>query len=387
MYVVKLDRSWLWTPRLCHRGFLRDQDDIESLKRAGVRELVIDTLRGRDVPAEPPLLPLATEEPAMEADTGPACGWAELADEAAVRGEAIEAVERLFDGVVTGVPLDRPGLQRLVTGLMERLLSNEHRLLTLTFLEQMRRTNSSLHAHAVDTCVLALVVGRACGLRGEDLTDLGQGAILHDVGHLTLPPPLHSKDAPYTPEEQAVIEQHPSRGVELMGTISDLPPAWIRIIMEHHERVDGTGYPAGLRGAHISLLSQIVGAVDRYDAMAAGRDGSARTRPDDVLRLLYRDALAGRYHHDAVSHLIRTVGVYPVGSLVELLSGERGIVVAVRPEQRLSPVVKIITDPNGARLPTAYTRDLAAPNAAGRRRMIRQVLNPRAHNVDIASYL
>jgi hypothetical protein len=85
--------------------------------------------------------------------------------------------------------------------------------------------------------------------------------------------------------------------------------------------------------------------------------------------------------------LIRTVGVYPVGSLVELLSGERGIVVAVRPEQRLTPVVKIITDANGARLPTAYTRDLAAPNAAGRRRMIRQVLNPRAHNVDIASYL
>src|SRR5215216_5430736 len=236
MYVVKLDRSWLWTPWLCHRGLIRDRDDIHALRRAGVREMVIDVARGRDAAPEPECHLPAPHTPAEPANTAQVIDAPELADVATLREDAIAAVERLFDGILTGVLLDRPGLQRLVIGLMERLMEDDHRLLTLTFLEQMRRTNRSLHAHAVDTCVLAIVVGRACALSREDLMELGQGAILHDVGHLCLPPALQSKDWPYTPAEQLHVDQHPSVALALLTATTELSPACTRIIMEHHER-------------------------------------------------------------------------------------------------------------------------------------------------------
>jgi hypothetical protein len=120
-----------------------------------------------------------------------------------------------------------------------------------------------------------------------------------------------------------------------------------RIVLEHHERLDGSGYPAGLKGLAISPLSEIVGIVDMYDAMLSGREGRPSLPPAQAIKELYKHGLKGHCDRGWIERTIRCLGIYPVGSLVELSTGERGVVLAVNPVDALRPIVKVIWDAAG----------------------------------------
>ena len=309
----------------------------------------------------------------------------ELAMASAVLAEAAAAIERVFDGIKTGSALDCPALRSTLPSLVERLLDHHASMTTVILLNQMRRVDGELFEHAVNACVLALVMGKEQGLDATALEHLGLGAILHDVGQIRLPHNLRRKSGAYTVQEEKLTRLHPELGAMIVSRVQPHDEVCRRIVIEHHELLDGSGYPNRLAGTEISPLSQIVGLVDRYEALTSGRGGRPAMFPVEAVRELYQLGLSHRYDQELVERMIHCLGVYPVGSLVELNTGERGVVIAQNRTERLKPTIKLIWESSGQPYPMPWIVDLAARSADGPQRSIQCVLDPAVEQVNMAA--
>jgi HD-GYP domain-containing protein (c-di-GMP phosphodiesterase class II) len=380
MYVVKLDRPWPWHSTLAERHRITNHEDIDLLKDHGVRFVTIDPTLGKDVVASKQTPP----------PTSPPIGAAldslavELGKARAVRSEAMTTVQSIFEGVKTGAPISIESVKQTVQTLIDSVLRHHDTLLCLSHLRQF---DTDVFAHAIDVCVFALVIGKHQGFSSLQLKRLGCGALLHDVGKMRLPRNLLHKSGVYTEQERYLMQQHPRLGLTVLMHADGIHNDSLRIVAEHHERIDGSGYPAGLRGDRIHPLSEIVGIADVYDAMLSSRYGRPPFLPAQAIKELYQAGLKGEFDPRWVERIVRCLGIYPVGSLVELNTGERGIVTAVNPADALRPTVKIIWDATRQPYPAPCLVSLAAPTAPEPQRTIVCTLDPDQENVDMHHYL
>jgi putative nucleotidyltransferase with HDIG domain len=301
-----------------------------------------------------------------------------------VQTEAMTAVESIFEGVKTGTPIDSAAVKQTVYTLLNNTLRSHDPLIALI---HMRQYDANLFAHAVNVCVFALIVGRSQGFGKLQLESLGVGALLHDIGKLRLPRNLLRKQGIYTAQERRLIQQHPQLGIAILSQSHDIHEESRRIVLEHHERYNGSGYPAGLKELEISPLSEIVAIADMYDAMLSSREGRPPLPPAQAIKELYKYGLQGQCDRRWVERVIRCLGIYPVGSLVELNTGERGVVVQVHPADALRPAVKIIWDPAQQPYPRPLLVDLAASHTEGPERIILRALDPTKENLQVTTYL
>jgi len=392
MYVVGLDRSWIETPFLFHRKRIKSSADIELLKKHGIREVVIDTARGADVDVAQngqagansrasvePLIEIRQAQP-NEIPFRILIEEFEIARK--VHDEALAASQAIFDGAGRGAPIPSAVAQKVVSDLTSCILRSPDASLLLT---HMRRFQNDLFTHAVNVCVLSLVVSAAEGLESENGA-LGFGALLHDIGQTRLPRNLIRKSEPYTDSERRLLEQHPRLGYKILERSESIPDLAARILIEHHERVNGAGYPGKLEGEAISPFSQIVAITDAYDAMLIGRNHPA-LQPIEILREIYLDAQKGLFDRVWVEKVIRALGVYPIGSLVELNTGEKGIVIAANRADSLRPTLRIIAWPSGHTDCTDGVVNLADPGTEAVERRIVRVLDPGKERIDIIEQL
>ena len=208
------------------------------------------------------------------------------------------------------------------------------------------------------------------------------GAMLHDVGISRLPRNLLRKSGAYTEQERRLMERHPILGATILRQSENIPELAQRIAIEHHERIDGSGYPYGIHGAEISLSSQLVAITDLYDNMLTGRNRPP-LQPIEVLRQLYLQSNAGALDRGLVEKVIHCLGVYPVGSLVELNTGERGIVIATNRADSLKPMLRIVSAVDGAAEPDGSIVDLAAAQSDAAERRIFRALDPAKEHFDL----
>lgn len=363
MFVVGVDRSWLDTPFLRHRFLIKSQEEIARLRESGISEVTIDPSLGIDTEGTAPTSsPESPARPHVEPGQTSPPGVTAQGLEAArlIRDQAQQALQRFFEGVKTGAPLNLSEVGAAVEGLINQLVRDRTAIILLTQLSQAGRTDRDPCAHALDVSVLSLAVGQIHRLPLPALTPLGMGALLHDVGELHIPPELFAKTDPFTAEDRTIIETHPLAGVAILNDVADLPETVRRIVAEHHERLDGSGYPMHLRNPDIAVPSQVVGLIERYDAMVSPRGARAPLPIRQAVALLYQYERRNHFDRTLIDRLIQLVGVYPLGTAVELNTGERGIVIAVNPEARLKPTVKVLTDPTGQRYPTPWIIDLSA---------------------------
>lgn len=398
VYVVALDQSWFQTPFLFHRKLIKDVEEINLLKKNGIREVVIDIARGIDVDPESAESAAAIETaPGEKEKPSPATAKKrpsslpeptlrtvvkELEVGQTIHEEALSIARTIFDGAGSGAPIDSPIARQLVTNLLSSVTRCPEANLLLT---QMRRFQNELFSHSVNVCVLSLVVGTFEGLENEIAT-LGLGALLHDVGLTRLPRNLTRKISEFTETERRIMEQHPGLGVVMLQQSGSIPEAARRIVLEHHERLNGSGYPCGLQRAEIAYLSQIVAVTDTYDSMLTGRNQLAAP-PIEVLRQLYLQGGAGAFDRDLVERVIHCLGVYPIGSLVELGTGERGIVIAPNRADTLKPTLRIVSSADGLAAPNGPIVNLAERDSAGDARRIIRALDPAKEGVDVMAHL
>lgn len=206
----------------------------------------------------------------------------------------------------------------------------------LTNLVNLGSGKYSAYHHNVNVTVLSLMLGSAAGLKGEVLRQLAMGALLHDVGKIELPSQVLSKSSKLTPSENTLLRQHPSLGRKLVGRIRDLPSMALAIIEYHHETMDGSGYPHGIGGDRIPKQVRIVSIANVYDNLCNAQNPADSITPKVALALMYMK-LKNQLDGPLVELFIRTLGIYPPGSIVKLNDDSIGLVVAADSGAMLQP--------------------------------------------------
>jgi len=228
------------------------------------------------------------------------------------------------------------------------------------------QTGSDRASHALNVGVISLLLGRLCGLSEPDLSDLGVGALSHDIGKLDLPPRLHRPDDTYSASELAAYREHVALGVAL-GKRMGLAPGALLVIGQHHEYSDGTGFPQGVDGNRMSVASRVVALVNRYDNLCHPAPAVRAMTPHEALSFLFAQGQK-RFDPAMLSSFVRMMGVYPPGSIVQLTDDRYAIVESVNAARPLKPKV-MVHDPQVPREATLLI-DLAHDAILGIRRSL-----------------
>ncbi len=302
------------------------------------------------------LLEPSGEAPEQKAETieptAPFVG--EVVAARSLRHAAMDQVARLNEQVQSGEPIDVGAARNTVGAILESLQRNERAFASLL---RLRSLDTYTFTHSLNTSVLAIMLARRSGFV-EEMEEIGVGGLLHDIGKARLPAELLRKEGSLTPTEWDLMHQHPSLGVDIATRAKGLPGRSLQAISQHHERLDGSGYPAHLSGINISPAGRIVAIADVYDAMTSDRPYRHAIQPPDVMRELSREA-GELLDRRLVSAFISAVGLFPIGSLVRLDSGELAVVAKINPQAVRKPVVLVIGDINEIRTDKPRPLDLA----------------------------
>ncbi len=241
----------------------------------------------------------------------------------------------------------------VVNKIVEDLLTNDSILMNL---DRLRNVDDYTFEHSVNVCVLALVLGIKLGYNKEDLVELGIGAILHDIGKMLIPNEILNKPGPLTHEEYEIVKNHTTYGYDVLKKNSNISLVAAEVALCHHERPDGNGYPKGVKSNKIHTYSKIVAISDVYDALTSNRVYKNKIEP--VKALEYIVSMSGtQFDSDLVYKFIECVGIYPLGSLVELNTKEVGIVIGINKKYPEKPVIRVLVDSFGNKISDHFEVD------------------------------
>jgi HD-GYP domain-containing protein (c-di-GMP phosphodiesterase class II) len=356
IYVSRLDRPWTDTPFL-FQGFVVDNDeDLQTLQRL-CKVVYVEVTREEEaalrararrippaMPAAPDLLAALSKDAAAFLDRVPSKDSVPFKNELSVAEatykEARRAVGEVFDHLRKGGGLDMPQLETVVGPMVDSVFRNRD---ALGWLSRMKSKDDYLYGHSLAVSVWALAFGRHLGLDKDTLKTIGTGAMLLDIGKTRLPTELLRKAGAPNPHEWQLIRAHVEQGIALLKTSPGVDMQVLSMVATHHERMDGSGYPQALKGDAIPLVGRIAGIVDTYDAMISERSYAKPKSTYDAVREL--KALGGSaFAPELVELFIQAVGVFPTGTLVELNTGEVGVVIAQNRFRRLRPEVMLVLD-------------------------------------------
>lgn len=379
MYVARLDRPWLESPFLFQGFAIESEAELEQL-RALCRYVYVE--EGGRQAAAPLRHAVTVPTPKAPAPAAPDTDAVRKALRKAVKARL--STRRYLNGVMQDVRLGRSvstaDARAVVGELVESVAANLSAALWLT---NLKRKDEYTSIHSLNVCVLS--VAFACHLRlpRERIETIGLGALLHDVGKMRTPQALLNKPGRLSSEEFEVLRRHPVDGFEIVSAAGGVPRQALEIIRHHHERLDGRGYPDGLRGEEIGRHVLITAIADIYDAVTSDRAYHRAISPHDGLKVLYRMADGG-LGKELVEEFIRCIGIYPVGSVVRLGSGVLAQVVSSRAEERLRPVVSLLRDAGGEPILPRRVVDLAAQPDSEMWR-VAEVVDTAAEEIDLTA--
>ncbi|MGH8495396.1 MAG: HD-GYP domain-containing protein [Gammaproteobacteria bacterium] len=401
MHVSGLDRPWLDTPFLFQGFTIRTPDEIAALKRY-CKFVYVDHFF-REAAGLSKARPSASiHMPAKEAANGKRSSFPELVDERRIeRPERSDSRRSLFgrlarivgrkqvsvssdihrdvvavkeelpkarevisraSSVMTdameeirrGGKLNTEVLESIVNPMVESLMRNRDAMAWLT---RIRRTDDYTYGHSVSCSVYAVAFGRHLGLPKEDLNVLGLGGLLLDVGKTQIPKALLAKTDKLSAEESALMRSHTALGERIVQRLQSIDERVVAMVRSHHERYDGSGYPDGLAGPDIPVFARIAGIVDFYDARISVRPYAAPVSSYDAMRQLHKFA-GTQFQPEMVDKFVHALGMFSNGCLVELSTGEVGIVIEQNRVRRLRPVVMLILNRDKKPLGELLTIDL-----------------------------
>lgn len=388
MYVSELDRSWLETPFLFQGFKITSQGDINELTRL-CKFVFVDEDRSdyeRPVAPSPKQIEVAATKLAEVKYEKPASKVIieeEIAQARKVKAVAEQQVTLMMSQARAGQALDYDQATVVVANIVESLIRNPDAMLLLG---SIKSHEQEAEAHAINTSILALTLGRFMKFSQKMVEELGLAALLHDVGEVKVPVEV-IRNGPKSPQENELMKNHTRHGVEILSNTPGIPESVIDVAHAHHEQVDGKGYPRGLAGNSLTIFTKIVSIVDAYDKLTRGREKKGISSTEALRYLyLYRDKL---FDAKLTEAFIKCLGIYPVGSLVELASGEVGIVVASQQGEQLYPRLMLVRGPDKRPYepPRMISLAMFAKTGEEKKYAIRQVLPPDAYGVDMRSYL
>lgn len=343
MYVVDLHKRWLDHSIWLQRFKVRDEEHIWKLKNEGIVEVSIDTTKGIDLPPSPIARINAVEQRFKSlAEIKAAMPVTVSLGEERRRAtrllrEATSTVTGLMLSARAGSHVDAAHLEPVISKMMESVTRNPDALVPLA---RLKREDTYASEHAVSTAALIIAFGRQQGLPEPEIEKLALGTMVKDIGHSAIDARLITKPGALSKDEFSIVQGHVEEGLAVLEATSRLSETSVAVVLEHHERYNGCGYPYRMAGDEISTAGRMAAIVDTYDAMTSARPYRAALSPSHALRQLY-DEGGTQYDPALVAAFVKTVGIYPVGTLVLLESGHLGVVEQMNPTNMLTPIVRV----------------------------------------------
>ncbi|SFP97014.1 HD-GYP domain, c-di-GMP phosphodiesterase class II (or its inactivated variant) [Nitrosomonas cryotolerans] len=393
MYVSELDRPWLETPYLIQGILIQSQDDIDELVRY-CTHVYVDTdksepfvISQHDVQTPPKTQGVEISRTSFhgtETYLDTCTAEEELSAATQAHDVAFSLIGEINVGIERNTKLDVRIAQDAVDALRESVIRNPDALLLLA---QLKTTGRILYDNAINASVRLLAFGRQLGLPREELSILGLGGLLMDIGKLRLPSEILTSNRFLNATERNLMKQHVAYGEAIITQSCDIPEAVFKIIVQHHERENGGGYPRGLYANQLHAYARMAAIVDCYEELIGARPGIPAAKPFQALKEL-KDNSRGGLNPALVEQFSHCIGVFPVGSLVELNTGEVAIVLTHARSQRFLPRVMIILDAKKQPCDMPLTLDLksAAPGAGGVPYAIASDLPQGAYGIDARQY-
>jgi len=365
MHIHDLNFGWTDHPYVRNDFLIEDEQSLAQVRSLGIRELYIDTDKGLDVASAPSRLEVeaALERELVEvADNSPDPHQpTTLEDEQEqarkVHREANQLIRELMEDVRLGRQIDVERTDPVISRMVGSIFRNRDALLGLT---RIRRMDRYTFEHSVNVAVLMTSFATTMKLSPELVHQIGVGALLHDIGKTLTPPEVLNKPGRLNAAEVEIIRGHVVDSRDILARAPGIPPVALAVAAEHHERIDGNGYPDGKIGDQISRYGRMAAIVDVYDAITSDRVYHKGMDPHRALRKLLEWS---SHHLDAglVQHFIRCVGIYPVGTLVRLKSQRLAVVVGTGRSGVRHPKVRLVLDIQRRRYLPPDELDLSDP--------------------------
>ena len=346
MYVHAFDSHWIDHPFFRSRFLIKDNETIQKLKDAGIDQVVIDTEKGKgcEAPASVDEIQATLEETyhgaggKREKATKQVGAADELKNARVIFQEATQIIHRLMDDVRLGKQVELEHIEHITEKIVNSVFRNKDALISLT---RIKHRDKYTFMHSVSVSGLMATFARDQGLPRETIEQVTMGGLLHDVGKMLIPANILNKPDKLSDEEFDIIKLHVDMGYAILSKTSGLKKEAMDVVTMHHEHFDGNGYPYGLRGEQISDIGQMAMIVDVYDALTSVRCYKDAWEPAFTLKKLLEWS-GTQFKKEMVESFIRCLGIYPVGSLVQLQSGLVGIVMEQNENDLLRPDLRII---------------------------------------------
>ncbi len=338
MFLDKLDGSWLKHPFWKSSFKLTDKKDVKAIIDAGITHVWIDTAKGLDVAGQAPKPAAPEKKPPSTQNEKPAVVPLEdeLENARETLARAKQATVAMFSEARMGNSIKADDAAPLVEEISASVARNPAAMLSIS---RMKTKDDYTYLHSVAVCALMIALGKELGYKGS-LQSLGMAGLLHDVGKMAIPEDVLNKPGKLTDNEFEVIKNHPRRGWEMLKESFGVDEIALDVCLHHHEKMDGSGYPDRLKGEEISLEARMGAICDVYDAITSDRCYKKGWEPAEALKKMaeWKD---GHFDDTVFKAFVKTVGIYPVGTLIKLHSGRLGIVTEQSAKTLLKPKIKI----------------------------------------------